>query len=192
MNPALPLAHPTTRLLSVLFVAALLVAGGSWLWWHGQADARRWTRLRPAVPTAAGDSAPGLDARLGDCAAKFARWPADEAALAEFALLCHANGLLPEAIRGYEALVALQPAEARWPHLLRGCSFDVMKEDARTAKEGMSFAWKGGPETFFFKGTNGRWRDVLTRADLELYEQAMRRTLPNDCARWLENGGRIE
>jgi len=41
-------------------------------------------------------------------------------ALAEFTLLCHANGLLPEAIHGYEALIALQPAEARWPHLLAG------------------------------------------------------------------------
>lgn len=114
------MARPTTRLLSTLFVAALLAAAGSWLWWHAQADTRRWTRLRPALPAAAGDSAPGLDARLAACAAKFARWPADEAALAEFTLLCHANGLLPEAIRGYEALIALQPAEARWPHLLTG------------------------------------------------------------------------
>ena len=42
----------------------------------------------------------------------------DRTALADFSQLCHANGLLPEAIQGYRALLAVDPAEARWPHLL--------------------------------------------------------------------------
>src|SRR4029077_14070527 len=74
--------------------------------------------LRPALPAAAGAAAPGLDARLAQCAAGFARWPGDRAALADFSQLCHANGLLPEAIQGYRALLVVDPATARWPHLL--------------------------------------------------------------------------
>jgi tetratricopeptide (TPR) repeat protein len=98
----------------------LAIAAGGFLLWQGGAAHRRWEQLRPATPAAVGDSAPGLDARLATSAEKFARWPVDRAALAEYALLCHANGLLPEAIPGYEALIALDPAEARWPHLLAG------------------------------------------------------------------------
>ncbi len=73
--------------------------------------------MRPALPAAVGATAPGLDDRLAACAARFARWPADRDALAEFAQLCHANGLLPEAAQAYAALAQLEPAVARWPHL---------------------------------------------------------------------------
>ncbi len=100
-----------------LFVALAVVAGGYFVW-QDQAASRRWEQLRPATPGLVGQAAPGLDDRLATCAARFARWPIDQAALVEFSLLCQANGLLPEAIRGYQALVALNPAEARWPHLL--------------------------------------------------------------------------
>jgi predicted Zn-dependent protease len=108
------------RPLKLSLTVALLTAAGSWLWWHGRADERRWSQLRPVLPATAGLDAPGLDARLAACAAKFAAWPTDLAALEEFTLLCHANGLLPEATRGYEALISLHPTEARWPHLLAG------------------------------------------------------------------------
>jgi aryl sulfotransferase len=49
--------------------------------------------------------------------------------------------------------------------------------------------FEGGGDTFIYKGTNGRWKDVLDEDDLALYEQAMANTLPPDCARWLEQGG---
>jgi tetratricopeptide (TPR) repeat protein len=144
-----------TRIFKISLSVALLAAAGSWLWWHGQADHRRWTRLRPVLPALAGTDAPGLDARLAICAGKFSTWPADQAALAEFALLCHANGLLPEAIRGYEALIHLQPAEARWPHLLAGIltGFGRMDEalpflqKAATLAPGQPIVWQRLGET---------------------------------------------
>jgi aryl sulfotransferase len=55
----------------------------------------------------------------------------------------------------------------------------------------LALAFKGGLKRFFFKGTNGRWRDVLTDEDLALYEAAKQRVLTPDCARWLEEGGEI-
>jgi aryl sulfotransferase len=49
---------------------------------------------------------------------------------------------------------------------------------------------KGGFDTFFHKGTNGRWRDVLSADELKLYDAAATRELTPVCRRWLENGGR--
>jgi aryl sulfotransferase len=52
--------------------------------------------------------------------------------------------------------------------------------------------FRGGETSFIFKGTNGRWRDVLSEEDLKLYEDARARVLTPDCAAWLENGGQIQ
>jgi aryl sulfotransferase len=46
----------------------------------------------------------------------------------------------------------------------------------------------GGATSFFNKGTNGRWRDVLTAEDIARYEQTARRELGEECARWLATG----
>lgn len=46
----------------------------------------------------------------------------------------------------------------------------------------------GTSSAFFYKGTNGRWRDVLTDTDLQLYHTAVGRELSPDCALWLEHG----
>ncbi len=51
--------------------------------------------------------------------------------------------------------------------------------------------FRGGQKTFFHKGKNGRWRDVLTDEDLALYEAAKKRVLEPECARWLEEGGPV-
>ncbi len=51
--------------------------------------------------------------------------------------------------------------------------------------------FRGGSASFFYKGTNGRWRDVLDADDLALYEAAKERVLSPDCAAWLEAGGRV-
>jgi aryl sulfotransferase len=64
-----------------------------------------------------------------------------------------------------------------------------MKREAMRNDAGMKMIWKDGANTFFNKGTNGRWRDVLAADDLALYDAAVKKTLPEDCARWLERGG---
>jgi aryl sulfotransferase len=47
--------------------------------------------------------------------------------------------------------------------------------------------FEGGIERFLFKGTNGRWRGVLTDDDLALYERAAA-TLDPELRAWLEGG----
>ena len=63
----------------------------------------------------------------------------------------------------------------------------AVEEDAKGDHRGDVF--EGGSASFFFKGTNGRWQDVLTQADLTLYEDAKARVLTPDSAKWLEQGG---
>ncbi len=48
--------------------------------------------------------------------------------------------------------------------------------------------FQGGANTFFFKGTNGRWRDILSADELAMYEATKSQVLSLECARWLEQG----
>jgi len=76
--------------------------------------------------------------------------------------------------------------DSMWPGLVHGARFDTMKEEAKAAP-GMEMVFEGGADRFFFKGTNGRWRDVLTAEDLALYEHAAAQLDP-ELRDWLENG----
>ena len=100
----------------VVAVAVLLTAIGAWAW-NATASRRHWARERPEAPAVDNASAPGLSPRLTAAAASIAAWPPNQAALAEFAQLCHANEFLAEAERAYAVLMRLAPAEPRWPHL---------------------------------------------------------------------------
>lgn len=75
-----------------------------------------------------------------------------------------------------------------WPALADGARFETMRREAREAG-GYETVFEGGADRFFFKGTNGRWRDLLTPEDLELYERAASRLEPG-LRTWLE-GGRL-
>ncbi len=48
--------------------------------------------------------------------------------------------------------------------------------------------FKEGAKTFFYKGTNDRWKDVLTAEELSLYEEKAAQVLTPDCRAWLERG----
>jgi aryl sulfotransferase len=48
--------------------------------------------------------------------------------------------------------------------------------------------WEGGASSFINKGTNGRWRDLLTRDDIAAYEARAVKELGPDCAHWLATG----
>jgi aryl sulfotransferase len=81
--------------------------------------------------------------------------------------------------------------ERDWPDLVEAARFDAMKREAIADDDaGTSMAphiWKEGAASFFYKGTSGRWRDVLTDEDLELYEVAVERLDP-ELRAWLERG----
>jgi aryl sulfotransferase len=71
-------------------------------------------------------------------------------------------------------------------------TFRSVKRRAEELLPDIERGFTGGAQTFIHKGTNGRWRSVLTDDDLKLYQAAAARELTPDCARWLENGRRID
>ena len=97
---------------------------------------------------------------------------------------------LPGEMRRIAAFLDIRIDEARWPAIVEHCSFDYMKAHAQHAAPLGGVFWEGGATTFINKGTNGRWRDVLSAEDVRAYEQRAREELGDECARWLATGER--
>jgi aryl sulfotransferase len=96
-------------------------------------------------------------------------------------------------MRALAAWLKIDVPEDRWPAVVDACRFETVKANPeKVMGAGAAEVWKGGAQTFIHKGTNGRWKDVLTADELGEYAAAMAKTLPADCARWLEEGGAYE
>ena len=69
--------------------------------------------------------------------------------------------------------------------IIEHCTFAYMKENAElmTPNDGASFI--GGAKTFINKGTNGRWRDVLSADEVAEYDAKALAELGPECAAWL-------
>jgi aryl sulfotransferase len=107
----------------------------------------------------------------------------------ENVLLVHYNDLqadLDGEMRRIAAHVGIPVPEDCWPALVGGARFESMKADAARLLGPME-RFTGGPNSFLYKGSNGRWRDALTPGDLALYESAAA-TLDPDLRGWLEAG----
>lgn len=74
-----------------------------------------------------------------------------------------------------------------WPSVIERCTFEGMRK-ADTQIGNFEMGFEGGIEGFLFKGTNGRWRDVLDADDLAAYRDKVAATLPEDAACWVESG----
>ncbi|HYZ34583.1 MAG TPA: sulfotransferase domain-containing protein [Crenalkalicoccus sp.] len=96
---------------------------------------------------------------------------------------------LPGAIRRIAGFLEIPVDEARFPAIVEHCGFDWMKAHAERSAPLGGGLWEGGASTFIHKGTNGRWRDVLTAADCQRYEEMALRELGPDCAAWLAGEG---
>jgi aryl sulfotransferase len=105
-------------------------------------------------------------------------------------LLVHYNDLkadLSGEMRRIAAFLGISVPERLWPGAVERCTFEGMR--ARDAEIGaFDFAFEGGAKGFLFKGTNGRWRDVLTPAELDAYAKRVAETVPADAAAWIERG----
>lgn len=80
---------------------------------------------------------------------------------------------------------------ARLADVARVCSFEAMKADAIETMPELNLGFEGGANRFFNKGVSGGWRAVFTPRELELYEAAMKATMTEGAAHWLQNGGRV-
>jgi len=95
---------------------------------------------------------------------------------------------MPGEIRRVASFLDLPIDESQWDVIVEHCSFDYMKNNAtKSVPLGGAF-WEGGAKTFIHKGTNGRWRDVLTKEESEKYGKIAADKLPPECAHWLKTG----
>ncbi len=91
-------------------------------------------------------------------------------------------------IRRIAVFLEIPIDEQQWPAILEHCSFDYMKiHAAKSVGMGGAF-WDGGAQTFINKGTNGRWRDVLSAQESAAYEQKAITELGEQCSAWLATG----
>ncbi len=92
---------------------------------------------------------------------------------------------LPDAIRRIADFLDIPIDEATFPAIVEHCTFAYMKQNAEKSAPMGGSAWEGGAKTFINKGTNGRWRDVLSPEENARYEKIARRELGDACAAWL-------
>jgi aryl sulfotransferase len=112
---------------------------------------------------------------------------------AENLLLVHYNDLkadLDGEMRRIAAFLGIESQSEVWPRLVEAATFRSMKVDGDALLgEKIGALFEGGADRFLYKGTNGRWRDVMSADDLALYDVAASRMTPG-LARWIE-GGRL-
>ena len=149
---------------------------------------------------AAADGVPPMPGWNGDVHGFFRRWLEGGTMLHHVAtfwqLRARANLLfvhfadlkrdLAGEMRRIASFLEIEVPEARWPAVVERCSFDAMR--ARSDEIGTFWNFEGGAKSFLFKGTNGRWQNVLSDAELEAYEKRAAEILPADAAAWLRDG----
>lgn len=106
-------------------------------------------------------------------------------------LLVHYNDLktdLDGEMKRIAKFLDIDVPEDIWPGLVEAARFEAMKAQGRELLPGIERAFEGGHETFLYRGTNGRWRDVLTGDDLARYEEKAAAALSPGLNRWLAEG----
>lgn len=101
---------------------------------------------------------------------------------------------LEGAVRRIDAFASIGASDERIRRTVEETTFSRVKQRAESLsdeEDGARIAFRGGSNSFFYKGVNGRWRELLDDEDLALYEAAKKRVLSPDCARWLEQGGPV-
>lgn len=95
-------------------------------------------------------------------------------------------------IRKIAAFLDIEPSAESWPRIVRHSTFAYMKENADRAAPLAGAVFEGGGKTFINKGSNGRWRDVLSADDIDKYDRLAAENLSPGCAHWLATGEMAE
>ena len=106
--------------------------------------------------------------------------------------LLHFNDLkrdLPGSIRAIAEFLDIPIDEKTFPAIVEHCTFDYMKAHADEVAPLGGALWEGGGKSFIYKGTNDRWKDVLTPAEVNEYERRAVAELGPQCAAWLSGAG---
>jgi aryl sulfotransferase len=172
-------------------------------------DANHMTHMRAELRGRlnAEAAAQGIDPMMefhGDIHDFFDRWIADAPTMRHIAtwwdlrsqpnvLFVHYNDLkadLDREMRRVAAFLNINIPAGRWPAAVDRCTFDRMRAEADKVGN-FDRVFEGGAQSFLFKGTNGRWREVLTEAELQRYRHRVEELLAPEAAYWLEHGSYV-
>ena len=107
-------------------------------------------------------------------------------------LFIHFNDMLQDlagSIRRIADFFGFPINEATFPELVQSLTFDGMKKQVDKVYVPLQGAiFEGGANSFINKGTNGRWRGVLSEAQLAKYDEVCAAKLSPECRAWLEHG----
>lgn len=102
-------------------------------------------------------------------------------------LFAHYNDMkadLDGQMRRVAAFLEIPIDDSLWPGQVERCTFAWMKAHPdQIAPFDEHFI--GGSDTFLYKATNDRWRDVLSADELAAYERRAAEFLPPDALQWL-------
>lgn len=107
-------------------------------------------------------------------------------------LLVHFADLLTDCrreIRRIAAFLDVAVSDEQIATIADATSLGAMRVRAERNDRDMRFIWTNGAQSFFYRGTNGRWKDVLSADDIAMYDATANRVLTPDCRAWLEQGG---
>lgn len=166
-------------------------------------DRMKMTEMLDARAAEAG--LPGLPKFDGDVHGFFAEWVADDDHFFHIVasywerrhqpnlLLVHYADLKAD-LRGEIARIAeflgTEVTPAQLDAITNRCSFEYMRDHTEMTGD-FEMGFEGGNKGFIFKGTNGRWRDVLTRDELDAYDRKASEHLSEEALAWVEKGGHV-
>lgn len=105
--------------------------------------------------------------------------------------LVHFNQLktdMPGEIKNIAEFLDISLGDLNWNDIVEHCTFHWMKQNADLVSPAGGAFWEGGGKTFINKGTNKRWKDVLSDDDIAEYKALAIKELGQECTTWLENG----
>jgi aryl sulfotransferase len=97
---------------------------------------------------------------------------------------------LPGEMARIADFLEIEVKPAKLLELAAAAQFEAMKKQGAELLPEIGHHFDKGAERFLNKGVNGRWKDVLTEADLARYDAVAKAKLTPALAAWLEKGRR--
>ncbi len=91
-------------------------------------------------------------------------------------------------MRRIAKFLGIEIQESVWPSLIEAAGFEAMKRQGAELIPAAENLFEDGADRFFNKGTNGRWQDVFTKADLAFYDAKVKAEFSPELAHWVEHG----
>jgi aryl sulfotransferase len=97
----------------------------------------------------------------------------------------------PRQVRRVADYLEIEASDEQISQVAQATSLTAMRTRTVAHEEQQAdsnFPFVDGARTFFYKGTNGRWKNVLTEEELAQYGEKAGKVLTPDCRAWLERG----